>query len=518
MISGKLVHPIVEGGKGVSVTTGRTAGAFAAAGAVGTFSGVNADSYDENGKIIPYTYKETTRRGRHEELIELSTKGAIAQAKIAHDISGGRGRIHTNVLWEMGGCERILIGILEGAKGLIHGVTCGAGMPYKLAEIVAHHKVYAHPIVSSARAFNALWKRAYSKYPQWLGSVVYEDPWLAGGHNGLSNAEDPNKPQDPYPRVAELLVAVFTVIASIAFLRLCGFALFRLLLPLVQEDFGDILGISVMKLSDVRLERRYTVYMVFEDIQGLNDKSQVRIAGVEVGQVEKVELDELFKRADFITLHVPKNDKTANLINKDTIAKMKDGVRIINCARGGIIVEKDLKDALDSGKVAGAALDVFEVEPAKENLLFKHPKVICTPHLGASTSEAQFNVAIQVAEQMSDYLINGAVTNALNMPSISAEDAPRLKPYMRLAEKLGAFAGQITNTAIQKIEIEYQGHVAELNVKPLTSMIVAAVLKPLLENVNIVSAPQIANGVLITGLAPLRVPHADARRARRASA
>lgn len=204
VISGKLVHPIVEGGKGVSVTTGRTAGAFAAAGAVGTFSGVNADSYDENGKIIPYVYHATTRRERHEELIIQSTKGGIAQAKIAHDISGGRGRIHTNVLWEMGGCERILIGMLEGAKGLIHGVTCGAGMPYKLAEIVAHHKVYAHPIVSSARAFNALWKRAYSKYPEWLGGVVYEDPWLAGGHNGLSNAEDPNKPQDPYPRVAEL--------------------------------------------------------------------------------------------------------------------------------------------------------------------------------------------------------------------------------------------------------------------------------------------------------------------------
>jgi D-3-phosphoglycerate dehydrogenase len=212
---------------------------------------------------------------------------------------------------------------------------------------------------------------------------------------------------------------------------------------------------------------------------------------VEMG-VEKIELDELFKRADFITIHVPKNDKTANLINKDTIAKMKDNVRIINCARGGIIVEKDLKDALDSGKIAGAALDVFEVEPAKENILFRHPKVICTPHLGASTSEAQFNVAIQVAEQMSDYLVHGAVTNALNMPSISAEDAPRLRPYMKLAEQLGSFAGQITSHAIQKIDIEYQGHAAELNTKPLTAMILASVLKPLLETVNIVSAPQLA--------------------------
>ena len=211
---------------------------------------------------------------------------------------------------------------------------------------------------------------------------------------------------------------------------------------------------------------------------------------VEIG-VEKVELEDLFKRSDFITIHVPKTDKTANMINKDTIAKMKKGVRIINCARGGLVVEKDLKDALDSGYVAGVALVVFEVEPAKESIFFGHPKVICTPHLGASTSEAQFNVAIQVAEQMSDFLVNGAVTNALNMPSISAEDAPRLKPYMALAEKLGAFAGQITGHAIQKIEIEYQGHVAGLNAKPLTAIILAAVMKPLLDNVNVVSAPQI---------------------------
>ena len=212
---------------------------------------------------------------------------------------------------------------------------------------------------------------------------------------------------------------------------------------------------------------------------------------VEIG-VEKVELDDLFRRADFITIHVPKNEKTAGMINAASIATMKDGVRIINCARGGIIVEPDLKAALDSGKVAGAALDVFDVEPATESIFFGHPRVICTPHLGASTTEAQFNVAIQVAEQMSDYLVNGAVTNALNMPSISAEDAPRLRPYMTLAEKLGSFAGQITSHAISKIEIEYQGHVAELNVKPLTAMILASVLKPLLETVNIVSAPQLA--------------------------
>jgi nitronate monooxygenase len=204
IISGKLAHPIVEGGKGIGASNGRTSGAFAAAGAVGTFSGVNAQSYDANGQIIPYTYKGQTRRERHEELVEQSIRGGIQQAKIAHEVASGNGRIHVNVLWEMGGAERVLVGILEGAPGMVHGVTCGAGMPYRLGDIAEHYKVYYHPIISSARAFNALWKRSYSKTSQWLGSVVYEDPWLAGGHNGLSNAEDPEKPQDPYPRVAEL--------------------------------------------------------------------------------------------------------------------------------------------------------------------------------------------------------------------------------------------------------------------------------------------------------------------------
>ena len=208
--------------------------------------------------------------------------------------------------------------------------------------------------------------------------------------------------------------------------------------------------------------------------------------------VEKLELDDLFKRADFITLHVPKNDKTANLINRDSIAKMKKGVRIINCARGGIINEKDLKEALDSGYVAGAALDVFEKEPATENILFGHPSVVCTPHLGASTTEAQVNVAIQVAEQMSAFLLHGAVSNALNMPSISAEEAPKLRPYMKLAEQLGSFAGQIAEHAIKKIEIVYQGDVATLNVKPLNAMALASLLRPQLDNVNMVNAPQVA--------------------------
>ncbi|MDH5722488.1 MAG: phosphoglycerate dehydrogenase [Alphaproteobacteria bacterium] len=211
----------------------------------------------------------------------------------------------------------------------------------------------------------------------------------------------------------------------------------------------------------------------------------------EIG-VEKVELDDLLARADFITIHVPKNEHTAGLINKGTIAKMKDGVRIINCARGGIVVEADLKEALDSGKVAGAALDVFEVEPAKENPLFGYENVICTPHLGAATKEAQVNVALQVAEQMSDYLVNGAVTNALNMPSISAEDAPKLKPYLKLAEDLGRFAGQITENAIKKIEIEYEGTVADVNTDPITSVLIANLLGSQTDSVNMVNAMQIA--------------------------
>lgn len=208
--------------------------------------------------------------------------------------------------------------------------------------------------------------------------------------------------------------------------------------------------------------------------------------------VEKVELEALFPRADFITLHVPKTEKTANIINAEAIAKMKKGVRIINCARGGLIVEKDLKDALDSGHIAAAALDVFEVEPATDNILFNHPNVICTPHLGASTSEAQVNVAIQVAEQMSDFLLSGAVSNAVNMPSISAEEAPRLRPYMKLASQLGGFAGQITESGITKIEVEYLGAASKLNSKPLTACVLAAFLQTMSDAVNMVNAPEIA--------------------------
>lgn len=204
VISGREVLPLVEGGKGINVSNGESSGAWAAAGGVATFSGVNADNYDENGRLIPMVYQTKTRSDRHRELIAFGIKGAIAQARIAHDISGGQGRLHMNVLWEMGGAEEILEGALIGAKGLIHGVTCGAGMPYRVAEIAAKHNVYYYPIVSSARAFRALWKRAYHKYGQLLGGVVYEDPWLAGGHNGLSNSENPEKPEPPMGRVREL--------------------------------------------------------------------------------------------------------------------------------------------------------------------------------------------------------------------------------------------------------------------------------------------------------------------------
>jgi len=203
-ISGSEVLPLVEGGKGISATNGASAGAWAAAGGVGTVSCVNADNIDENGDVIPQIYHGKTRIERHVELIQYGIDGGVRQAKDAHEIAGGNGRIHINVLWEMGGAEPVLEGILNGAKGLVHGITCGAGMPYKLAEIAANHKVFFHPIISSARAFGILWKRAYKNYGEWLGGVVYEDPWLAGGHNGLSNAEDPLVPQDPYPRVVAL--------------------------------------------------------------------------------------------------------------------------------------------------------------------------------------------------------------------------------------------------------------------------------------------------------------------------
>ena len=204
VISGKEVYPLIEGGKGINASDGRSSGAWAHENCVGTFSGVSPDYYDAQGNVILEKYLSKDRKERHQEMIEQSIKGGIAQAQIAHEIAGGNGRIHMNMLWELGGSEQILNGVLEKAKGLIHGITCGAGLPYKLGEIASHFGVYYYPIVSSARAFQVLWKRAYANFREFLGGVVYEDPWLAGGHNGLSNAEDPTQPQSPYERLVEL--------------------------------------------------------------------------------------------------------------------------------------------------------------------------------------------------------------------------------------------------------------------------------------------------------------------------
>lgn len=208
--------------------------------------------------------------------------------------------------------------------------------------------------------------------------------------------------------------------------------------------------------------------------------------------VEKVDLDQVFRRADFITLHTPLTDKTRNILSADALAKCRRGVRIINCARGGLVDEKALAGALRSGHVAGAALDVFEAEPARDNILFGIEGVICTPHLGASTTEAQEKVALQIAEQMSDYLLTGAIGNAVNFPSISAEEAPRLKTYVKLAGQLGEFAGQLTETSIKVVRIEYSGEVADLNVKPLTAAALAGLLSASLAEVNMVSAASLA--------------------------
>jgi len=208
--------------------------------------------------------------------------------------------------------------------------------------------------------------------------------------------------------------------------------------------------------------------------------------------VEKVSLDDLLARADFITMHTPLTDQTRTLLSAEALAKTKPGVRIINCARGGLIDEAALKDALESGHVAGAALDVFAQEPAKENPLFGAPNLICTPHLGASTSEAQVNVAIQVAEQMADYLVNGGVENALNMPSLSAEQAPKLKPYMTLATQLGSLVGQLAADQIKGVSVEVEGAAAELDQKPITAAVLAGLMRAYSDTVNMVNAPYLA--------------------------
>ncbi len=211
--------------------------------------------------------------------------------------------------------------------------------------------------------------------------------------------------------------------------------------------------------------------------------------------VEKVELDELLARADIITLHAPLTDATRNILSREAIASARRGVRIINCARGGLLDEAALVEALREGHVAGAALDVFEVEPAKDSPLFALENVVCTPHLGASTAEAQENVALQVAEQMSDFLLTGAVANAINMPSVSAEDAPRLKPYMELCRLLGSFAGQLTSAregVIRSVSLEFEGLAAQLNHRPLAAAALAGLLGPMMAGANMVNAPVLA--------------------------
>ncbi len=216
--------------------------------------------------------------------------------------------------------------------------------------------------------------------------------------------------------------------------------------------------------------------------------------------VEKADLDTVLKRADFITLHTPMTDQTRGMIDAKALAKCKPGVRIVNCARGGLVVEEDLAAALESGHVAGASFDVFVEEPAKQNVLFGKPNFVATPHLGASTEEAQENVALQVAEQMSDYLLTGAISNAINMPSISAEDAPKLKPYMDLAARLGSFAGQLTETGLRKVTLTYRGQVAALNTRPLTAIALEGLLKPVVDSVNMVNAGLVARerGIEVT--------------------
>jgi len=254
------------------------------------------------------------------------------------------------------------------------------------------------------------------------------------------------------------------------------------------ELFGKMLGIigcgnigSIVADRAIGLKMRVIAYDPFLSPE----------RAIELG-VEKVELDQLFRRADFITLHTPLTERTRGIIDAKALAQMKPTVRIINCARGGLIDEAALLEALKEGRIAGAALDVFEVEPARENPLFALENVICTPHLGASTTEAQEKVALQIAEQMSDFLLEGAISNAINFPSISAEEAPKLSPFIKLAEQLGSFAGQLTETRLKHAKIEYTGEIAEMNTRALTAALLAGLLRPHITDVNMVSAPAMA--------------------------
>lgn len=254
--------------------------------------------------------------------------------------------------------------------------------------------------------------------------------------------------------------------------------------------------------------------IVADRAQGLKMKVLVYDPFITDGQcldfgVEKVGFDDLLTRSNFISLHVPLTETTKGIIDASAMAKMRPGVRIINCARGGLIVESDLKDAIEAGQVDGAALDVFESEPPNNADFLGLDKIIVTPHLGASTNEAQENVAIQLADQMSDYLLNGSVTNALNMASVTPEEAPRLAPYMSLVKQLGRFIGQVTQEGVRKISIEYEGTAAELNTKPLTAMLLEGILSPSLESVNMVNAPLVARDRSIEVVEVKRVSPCD---------
>ena len=240
------------------------------------------------------------------------------------------------------------------------------------------------------------------------------------------------------------------------------------------EITGKTLGADRLPATSARSSRPRAIGLQMKVIAYDPFLSAERAQALGVERID--DLDELLARADFVTLHVPKTEKTANILSAERIARMKPGARLINCARGGLVDEAAVAEALRSGHLAGAAFDVFSEEPAKENPLFGAPNVVCTPHLGAATTEAQENVALQVAEQMSDYLVHGAISNALNAPSVTAEEAPILRPWIALAEMLGSFAGQVTDSPITEIEIEYVGEVGELNLKPLTAALTAGLL------------------------------------------
>ena len=217
--------------------------------------------------------------------------------------------------------------------------------------------------------------------------------------------------------------------------------------------------------------------------------------------IEMVSLDELLPRADFITIHTPLTEETRGVVNAAAIEKMKAGVRLINCARGGLIDERALAEALRSGKVAGAALDVFEQEPPPaDNPLLAFDQVIATPHLGASTTEAQLGVATMIAEQVLDYLRHGTVRGAVNMPAVSAELLAAIGPYIALGEKIGLFQGQVFGHDLREVAIDYSGEVSEHDVKPITQAVLAGLLSPVIERVNMVNSAIVAEhrGIKVT--------------------